>query len=210
MLDNHKIQQIFKQFSQNYPNLQSELKSKNNFTFLVSVILSAQATDVSVNNATKELFTIIKTPSDMIKLGEKKLKKYIKTIGLYNLKAKNIIALSYKLISDFDSKIPSSFKDLTSLPGVGNKTASVFQNAILKLPRIAVDTHVYRVSNRIGLVQTKTADQTQLQLEKIIPKKWRMQAHNFLIFHGRSVCKSQKPLCDTCFINKWCLFYNNT
>ena len=210
MLSNKKIQKIFEKFSQNYLNPESELKSKNSFTFLLSVILSAQATDISVNNATKELFAIIKNPNDMIKLGEKNLKKYIKTIGLYNSKAKNIIALSYKLISDFDSKIPSSFKDLTSLPGVGNKTASVFQNAILKLPRIAVDTHVYRVSNRIGLVQTKTADQTQLQLEKIIPKKWHMQAHNFLIFHGRSFCKSRKPLCETCFINKWCLFYNNT
>ena len=210
MLSNQKIHKIFEKFSQNYSNLRSELKSKNSFTFLVSVISSVQATDISVNNATKELFAIIKTPSDMIKLGEKKLKKYIKTIGLYNLKAKNIIALSYKLISDFDSKIPSSVKDLTSLPCVGNKTASVFQNAILELPRIAVDTHVYRVSNRIGLVQSKTADHTQLQLEKIIPKKWHMQAHNFLIFHGRSVCKSQKPLCETCFINRWCLFYNNT
>ena len=210
MLSNKKIQKIFEKFSQNYLNPESELKSKNNFTFLVSVVLSAQATDISVNNATKELYKIINTPNDMIKLGEKKLKKYIKTIGLYNSKAKNILALSYKLVNNFDSNIPSSFTDLTSLPGVGNKTASVYQNAILKLPRIAVDTHVYRVSNRIGLVQTKTADQTQLNLEKIIPKKWRMQAHNFLIFHGRRVCKSQKPLCETCFINKWCLLYNNT
>ena len=209
MLSNKKIQKIFEKFSQNYPNPQSELKSKNHFTFLVSVVLSAQATDISVNNATKELYKIIKTPNDMIKLGEKKLKKYIKTIGLYNSKAKNILALSYKLVNNFDSNIPSSFTDLISLPGVGNKTASVYQNAILKLPRIAVDTHVYRVSNRIGLVQTKTADQTQLNLEKIIPKKWRMQAHNFLIFHGRRICKSQKPLCETCFINKWCLLYNN-
>ena len=210
MLNNQKIQKIFEKFSKNYPNPQSELKSKNSFTFLISVVLSAQATDVSVNNATKELYKIVKTPNDMIKLGENKLKKNIKTIGLYNSKAKNILALSYKLVNDFDSKIPSSFKDLTSLPGVGNKTASVFQNAILKLPRIAVDTHVYRVSNRIGLVQTKTADQTQKHLEKIIPKKWRMQAHNFLIFHGRRICKSQKPLCETCFINKWCLLYNNS
>ena len=131
-------------------------------------------------------------------------------IEVFIIKAKNIIALSYKLISEFDSKIPSLFKDLTSLPGVGNKTASVFQNTILKIPRIAVDTHVYRVSNRIGLVQTKTADQTQLHLEKIIPKKWHMQTHNFLIFHGRRVCKSQKPLCETCVINKWCLFYDNS
>ena len=209
MLSNQKIQKIFEKFSHYYPNPQSELKSKNHFTFLVSVVLSAQATDVSVNNATKELYKIVKTPRDMTKLGEKNLKKYIKTIGLYNSKAKNIIALSHKLIEEFKSVIPSKFKDLISLPGVGNKTASVYQNAILKLPRIAVDTHVYRVSNRLGLVRTKTADQTQLNLEKIVPIKWRMQAHNFLILHGRRVCKSQKPLCETCFINKWCSLYNN-
>ena len=210
MLGEKNIKKIFTTLSKNYSNPQSELKSKNHFTFLVSVVLSAQATDVSVNNATKELYKIVKTPKDMTKLGEKNLKKYIKTIGLYNSKAKNIIALSHKLIEEYKSVIPLKFKDLISLPGVGNKTASVYQNAILKLPRIAVDTHVYRVSNRLGLVRTKTADQTQLNLEKIVPKNWRMQAHNFLILHGRRVCKSQKPLCETCFINKWCLLYNNT
>jgi len=209
MLGEKNIKKIFTTLSKNYSNPQSELKSKNYFTFLVSVVLSAQSTDVSVNNATKELYKIVKTPKDMTKLGEKNLKKYIKTIGLYNSKAKNIIALSHKLIEEFKSVIPSKFKDLISLPGVGNKTASVYQNAILKLPRIAVDTHVYRVSNRLGLVKTKTADQTQLNLEKIVPKNWRMQAHNFLILHGRRVCKSQKPLCETCVINKWCSFYNN-
>ena len=209
MLSNQKIQKIFEKFSYYYPNPQSELKSKNHFTFLISVVLSAQTTDLSVNKATKELYKFIKTPKDMVEFGEKNLKKYIKTIGLYNSKAKNIIALSHKLVSEFQSKIPSSFQELTSLPGVGNKTASVFQNAILKIPRIAVDTHVYRVSNRLGLVKTKTADQTQLKLEEIVPKKWLMQAHNFLIFHGRRVCKSQKPLCKTCFINKHCQFYKN-
>ena len=209
MLGEKNIKKIFITLSKNYSNPQSELKSKNHYTFLVSVVLSAQATDVSVNNATKELYKIVKTPKDMIKLGEKNLKKYIKIIGLYNSKAKNIIALSHKLIEEFKSVIPLKFKDLISLPGVGNKTASVYQNAILKIPRIAVDTHVFRVSNRLGLVRTKTADQTQLNLEKIVPKKWRMQAHNFLILHGRRVCKSQKPLCETCFISKWCSFYNS-
>lgn len=209
MLSNQKIQKIFEKFSHYYPNPQSELKSNNNFTFLVSVVLSAQATDISVNKATKELYKFIKTPKDMIEFGEKNLKKYIKTIGLYNSKAKNIIALSHKLVSEFQCKIPTTFQELISLPGVGNKTASVFQNAILKIPRIAVDTHVYRVSNRLGLVETKTADQTQSQLEEIVPKKWLMQAHNFLIFHGRRVCKSQKPLCKTCFINTHCKFYKN-
>ena len=209
MLNNRDIKKIFTKLGKNYINPKSELKSKNNFTFLVSVVLSAQATDVSVNNATKELFKLVKTPKDMVSLGEKNLKKFIKRIDFYNTKAKNVIALSHMIINDFNSSIPEKFEELVSLPGVGNKTASVFQNAILKLPRIAVDTHVYRVSNRIGLVHTKTADQTQLHLEKIIPKKWRMQTHNFLIFHGRRICKSQKPMCDKCCIKKWCLFYNN-
>ena len=183
MLINQDIRKIFAKLGKNYTNPKSELKSKNNFTFLVSVVLSAQATDVSVNNATKELFKIVKSPKDMINLGEINLKKYIKTIGLYNSKAKNVIALSNILINNFNSKIPEKFKDLISLPGVGNKTASVYQNAILKLPRIAVDTHVYRVSNRLGLVKTKTADQTQIELEKIVPKKWLIVAHNLLILH---------------------------
>ena len=212
---NQNINKIFLQLSRNYENPKSELKSKNNFTFLVSVVLSAQATDKSVNNATKALFKIIKTPKSMINLGEKNLKKYIKTIGLYNSKAKNIISLSNKLIDCFNSKIPTKFEELISLPGVGNKTASVYQNAILRLPKIAVDTHVFRVSNRLGLVKTKTANQTQTDLEKVVPKKWLMDAHNLLIFHGRRVCKAQKPLCNSCFVNSYCEFFqkiknNNT
>ena len=208
MLINRDIGKIFAKLGKNYTNPKSELKSKNNFTFLVSVVLSAQATDVSVNNATKELFKIVKNPKDMVSLGEINLKKYIKTIGLYNSKAKNVIALSKILINNFNSKIPEKFKDLISLPGVGNKTASVYQNAILKLPRIAVDTHVYRVSNRLGLVKTKTADQTQVELEKIVPKKWLIVAHNLLILHGRRICKSQKPLCKSCTVLEFCKYKN--
>ena len=209
MLAIQDIKKIFIKLSRHYENPKSELKSKNNFTFLVSVVLSAQATDVSVNKATKELFKIVKTPKDMVKLGEKNLKKHIKIIGLYNSKAKNIIALSNKLINDFNSYIPKKFEDLISLPGVGNKTASVYQNAILKLPKIAVDTHVFRVSNRLGLVKTKTTDQTQKELEETVPKKWLMSAHNLLILHGRRVCKAQKPLCKICFVQKNCLFSSN-
>ena len=208
MLTSQDIRKIFTKLGKNYVNPKSELKSKNDFTFLVSVVLSAQATDVSVNNATKQLFKIAKTPKDMINLGEKNLKKYIKTIGLYNSKAKNVIALSNQLIDNFNSKIPEKFEDLISLPGVGNKTASVYQNTILKLPRIAVDTHVYRVSNRLGLVKTKTADQTQVELEKIVPKKWLMDAHNLLILHGRKICKSQKPLCNNCIVIDSCKYKN--
>jgi len=210
MLSNKEITKIFKKLAKHYQKPKSELKFKNNFTFLISVVLSAQATDISVNNATKELFRFVRGPKDIIKLGEKNLRKYIQTIGLYNSKAKNVIALSNKLIKEFNSHIPTKFEDLISLPGVGNKTASVYQNTILKLPKIAVDTHVYRVSNRLGLVKTKTADQTQTNLEKIVPKKWMMDAHNLLILHGRRVCKSQKPMCEICFLQKNCLFASNS
>jgi Predicted EndoIII-related endonuclease len=130
-------------------------------------------------------------------------------LGLYNSKAKNVLNLSKILINDYNSKVPSEFKDLISLPGVGNKTASVYQNEILDIPRIAVDTHVYRVSNRVGLAKTKTADQTQEVLELITPKKWLKTAHHLLILHGRYTCKSQKPICDECVITKYCLYLKN-
>ena len=158
--------------------------------------------------ATKDLFKIVKKPEDMIKMGEQKLKSYIKTIGLYNSKAKNIINLSKILIENYKNKIPSDFKSLTNLPGVGNKTASVFQNEILNIPRIAVDTHVFRVSNRIGLVATKNPDETQEKLERITPKKWLKTAHHLLILHGRYTCKSQNPLCGQCAIFKFCNYKN--
>ena len=204
----NKIEKIFKSLSKQISNPKTELKYKNPFTFLVSVVLSAQATDKSVNSSTFELFKIIKKPEQMIKLGEKKLKKYIKTIGLYNSKAKNIINLSKILIEKYNGKIPSDFNLLTSLPGVGNKTASVYQNEILNIPRIAVDTHVFRVSNRIGLVKTKNPDETQMKLESIIPKKWLKSAHHLLILHGRYTCKSQNPFCGKCTILKFCNYKN--
>ena len=203
-----QINKIFKHLEKNIANPKTELIYFNPFTFLVSVVLSAQATDKSVNASTKELFKIIKKPEDMVKLGEKKLKSYIKTIGLYNSKAKNIINLSKILYTKYNSKIPADFDALTSLPGVGNKTASVYQNEILNLPRIAVDTHVFRVSNRIGLVKTVNPDETQKKLESIIPKKWLKSAHHLLILHGRYTCKSQKPLCGQCSVLKLCAYIN--
>jgi len=201
-----KINNIFQNLSKSITNPKTELKYKNNYTFLISVVLSAQATDKSVNQATTELFKKIKNPEEMIKLGERRLKTFIKTIGLYNSKAKNIIKLSKILVEQYNSKIPDEFNLLTSLPGVGNKTASVYQNEILNIPRIAVDTHVYRVSNRIGLANTKNPDDTQKKLESIIPKKWLKSAHHLLILHGRYTCKSQKPLCDECAILKQCSY----
>ena len=199
-----QIDEVFKKLSKIYPNPKTELKYVNHFTFLVSVVLSAQATDVSVNKATKNLFKIVKTPKEMIDLGEKKLKTYIKSIGLFNSKAKNLIKLSKILEKKYNSKVPKNFNKLISLPGVGNKTASVFQNVILNLPRIAVDTHVFRIANRTGIVQAKTTDITQLQLERIVPKKWLLRAHHFLILHGRYVCKSRKPLCKQCSLLHLC------
>lgn len=208
-MDKSSINSVYRILAKKIGEPKTELNYRNPYTFLVSVVLSAQATDKSVNNATKNLFKVVKTPKDMVALGERKLKWYIKTIGLYNSKAKNVINLSKILIKDHKSKIPSDFNDLTNLPGVGNKTASVYQNEILDIPRIAVDTHVYRVSNRVGLAKTKTADQTQEILEQITPKKWLKTAHHLLILHGRYTCKSQKPMCDQCVITKHCLYLKN-
>ena len=203
-----KIDYIFRKLEKEYPNPRSELKYKNKFTFLLSVILSAQSTDVSVNKATKELFKVAKNPDQILELGEKKLKNFIKTIGLYNSKAKNIILLSKLLKHRFNYKIPTKFENLIKLPGVGKKTASVYQNEILRKPKIAVDTHVFRVSNRIGLVNEKNTDKTQEELERTVPLKWKLKAHSLLIFHGRRICKSQKPNCKNCTIQTVCLFSN--
>ena len=203
------IEKVFDILSKNYSNAQTELQYTNQYTFLISVVLSAQATDISVNKVTKKLFTIVKNPQDMIKLGEINLKKHIKTIGLYNAKAKNIIKLSKILLNKYNNKIPKDFESLISLPGVGNKTASVYQNSILNVPRIAVDTHVFRVSNRIGLTQSRTPDLTQICLERTVPKKWLMTAHHILILHGRKICKAKNPLCNICSVNKICYYKRN-
>ena len=208
-MDKSSINSVYKTLAKKIGVPKTELNYRNPYTFLISVVLSAQATDKSVNAVTKDLFKVVKTPKDVVVLGERKLKGYIKTIGLYNSKAKNVLNLTKILINDYKSKVPSEFKDLISLPGVGNKTASVYQNEILDIPRIAVDTHVYRVSNRVGLVKTKTADQTQEVLEQITPKKWLKTAHHLLILHGRYTCKSQKPICDQCVITKHCLYLKN-
>jgi len=208
-MDKSSINSVYRTLAKKISEPKTELNYFNPYTFLISVVLSAQATDKSVNAVTKDLFKAVKTPKDMVALGERKLKAYIKTIGLYNSKAKNVINLSKILIKDYQSKVPIKFKDLTNLPGVGNKTASVYQNEILDIPRIAVDTHVYRVSNRVGLAKTKTTDQTQEVLEQITPKKWQKIAHHLLILHGRYTCKSQKPICDQCVITKHCLYLKN-
>ena len=206
IMNKQKIDKIFSILSAKNPSPTTELFSTNDFTLLVAIVLSAQATDVGVNKATPALFNIADTPEKMLALGETKLKNYIKTIGLFNSKAKNIIALSQKLLDEFDGEIPEYRAALMTLAGVGRKTANVWLNCARGEPTIAVDTHVFRVTNRLGLCNTKTADSTEIELEKTIPKKWKRHAHHWLILHGRYICKARTPLCKECILNNLCEF----
>ncbi len=198
------IDQIFTIWHAQNPEPKTELNYSNNFTLLVAVVLSAQSTDIGVNKATKDLFKIADTPEKMVKLGEEKLKKHINTIGLYNAKAANVIKLSQALIDNFDSEVPQNFESLRSLPGVGQKTANVVLNCAFGHPTIAVDTHVFRVANRIGFVNESTPEKTESALMKAIPKKWQTHAHHWMILHGRYVCKARKPECELCSIKEMC------
>jgi endonuclease III len=205
-MNKKNIDQIFEIWQGQNPHPKTELVFVNNYTLLVAVVLSAQSTDVGVNKATKALFKIADTPEKMLKLGEKNLKKYINTIGLYNGKAANIIKLSQDLVDKFNSEVPEDFDSLKSLPGVGQKTANVVLNCAFGHPTIAVDTHVFRVANRIGFVDETTPEKTETALLKAIPKKWQTHAHHWMILHGRYVCKARKPDCQNCKIEKFCEF----
>ncbi|MDX2083706.1 MAG: endonuclease III [Rickettsiales bacterium] len=200
------INQIFTIWQKANPQPKTELIFTNNYTLLVAVVLSAQSTDIGVNKATKKLFAIADSPEKMLKLGEKNLKKYIKTIGLFNSKAANIIKLSQDLIKKFNSEVPNNFDDLKSLSGVGQKTANVVLNCAFGHHTIAVDTHVFRVANRIGFVHETTVEKTENSLLKKIPTKWQTHAHHWMILHGRYVCKARKPECFRCKIEKFCQF----
>lgn len=206
MQKKHRIDAIFQRFSEANPEPKTELESVNHYTLLVAVVLSAQATDVGVNKATKKLFQTVDTPEKMLVLGLDGLKEHIKTIGLFNSKAKNVIALSQQLIDKHHSQVPENFDALVNLPGVGIKTANVVLNCAFGHPTIAVDTHVFRVSNRLGIVRTKTPEQTGEPLLKQIPKQWQMHAHHWLILHGRYVCKARKPECWRCIVQDLCPF----
>ena len=206
IMDLNIINQIFTIFSTLSKEPKTELEYVNNFTLTVAVILSAQATDISVNKATLELFKNHKNPEDFLELGENNLKKYIKTIGLYNTKAKNIIALSKILVDKYNSNIPENFEELVNLPGVGRKTANVILNCAFKQPTMAVDTHVARVSNRIGLTSEKIPRKIEIDLLKQIPAKWLKNAHHWLILHGRYICKARKPECKKCPICHLCTY----
>lgn len=207
------IDRIFEILSKDNPYPKTELNYTNHYTLLVAVILSAQSTDIGVNKATKALFEVATSPKEMLKLGEEKLKSYINSIGLYNAKAKNIIKLSEILVKDFNSKIPDNLQDLQKLPGVGKKTANVVLNCGFGQNTIAVDTHVFRVANRIGLAKVgevknaKNILETENQLLKKIPSRWQSHAHHWLILHGRYVCVARKPKCHICKIRDFCEFY---
>ena len=202
------INRIFEILSQNNSTPKTELKYTNNFTFLVAVILSAQSTDIGVNKATKELFIKYDTPEKFLTLGMENLKKHIKTIGLYNNKAQNIMNLCNVLIEHYNSQVPDNFEDLTKLPGVGRKTANVILNNIFGKQAIAVDTHVFRVSKRIGLATSNTPEKVENELLQTIPDKWLDYASNWLVLHGRYICKAKKPMCNECPINTYCEYYN--
>ncbi|MEH6726385.1 MAG: endonuclease III [Hyphomicrobiales bacterium] len=203
-------QDMFDRFSQANPEPEGELDYVNDFTLLVAVVLSAQATDIGVNRATKDLFRIADTPAKMLELGEETVRNYIRTIGLYRNKAKNVIALCEKLIAEFDGVVPANRDLLETLPGVGRKTANVVMNIAFGEPTIAVDTHLFRVSNRTGLAPGKTPLDVELLLEKAIPKEHLLHAHHWLILHGRYICKARKPECGKCLIVDLCRYDEKT
>lgn len=202
------INEFFARLSAADPTPKAELNYVNDFTLTVAVVLSAQATDASVNKATAQLFQIADTPEKMLELGEAKVRDYIKTIGLYRNKAKNVVALCQMLISDFDSEIPKTREELVRLPGVGRKTANVVLNIAFGQPTMAVDTHIFRLGNRTGMAPGKNVEQVEKKLLKRIPKDWILHAHHWLILHGRYVCKARKPECWRCIVKDLCRFKN--
>jgi len=204
------IHAFFARLKKRLPEPRGELDDKNPYTLLVAVVLSAQATDVSVNKATAPLFETVDTPQKMLALGEARLKQAIRTIGLFNTKAKNVIALSRALIDRFNGMVPEDRDTLQELPGVGRKTANVVLNTAFGQPTIAVDTHVFRVANRTGLAKGETPLAVELALLKRVPDEFKRHAHHWLILHGRYVCKARKPDCPACVVNDLCRFKEKT
>jgi endonuclease-3 len=205
-----EVREAFQRFQKANPDPRGELEHLNPFTLVVAVALSAQATDAGVNKATRNLFPVADTPQKMLALGEEKLREYIRTIGLYRNKAKNVIALSQKLIDEFGGEVPRSREALQSLPGVGRKTANVVLNMAFGEPTMAVDTHVFRVGNRTGLAPGNDPLQVELALERVIPGEFMLHAHHWLILHGRYTCVARKPRCEVCLINDLCRWPEKT
>ena len=201
-----EIFEFFRLLGEDNPEPETELEFGNHFQLLVAVVLSAQATDVGVNKATRALFAEVKTPQQMVALGEEGLKQHIKTIGLFNSKAKNVIALSELLIAEHGGEVPHTREALIALPGVGRKTANVVMNCAFGEETFAVDTHVFRVCNRTGLAKGKTVDQVEARLEKRVPAPFRRHAHHWLILHGRYTCKARTPECWRCKVEQLCRF----
>jgi endonuclease-3 len=205
-----EIHEAFSRFQKANPEPKGELEHLNPYTLLVAVVLSAQATDAGVNKATRALFEVADTPQKMLALGEEKLRDYIRTIGLYRTKAKNVIALSEKLIAEFGGEVPRTRAEIESLPGAGRKTANVVLNMAFGESTLAVDTHVFRVANRTGLAPGKTPLEVELGLMRVIPPEFMLHAHHWLILHGRYTCLARKPRCEVCLINDLCRWPEKT
>jgi endonuclease-3 len=206
-MKNKEIDKVFKILKKKNPSPTTELNYENVFTLLVAVVMSAQSTDKGVNKATDKLFKIANTPEKMMKLGEKKIRDFIKNIGLYNSKAKNVFLLSKIIFEEFNSEVPSSREKLVKLPGVGRKTANVVLNTYFNKPFIAVDTHLFRLGNRLGIAKGKNPLEVENNYLKIIPKWAIKDAHHWLILHGRYVCKARNPQCEQCSIRDFCEFF---
>ncbi len=205
-----EVEEAFRRFAAANPTPRGELQHINPFTLLVAVVLSAQATDSGVNKATPALFKLADTPEKMAKLGEPRVRALIKTIGLYRTKAKNVIALSRQLIAEHGGKVPHDRDALEALPGVGRKTANVVLNIAFGEPTIAVDTHIFRVGNRTGLAPGKTPLDVEMKLMEVVPERYRLHAHHWLILHGRYTCLARRPLCEKCLIADLCKWPGKT
>ncbi len=206
LLNKLQALKLIKLLNHSIKNPETSLRYRNQFTLLTSVVLSAQCTDTNVNNVTKDIYKKYYIPKHFADLGIKKIKRMIKSIGLFNMKAKNLYNLSKILVEKYQSRVPNNFEDLINLPGVGRKTANVVLNAAFNKPTIGVDTHVFRVSNRTGLTNGKNPNQVEQQLLKILPDKYLKKAHHLILLHGRYICKARNPLCTKCIINKICLY----
>jgi endonuclease-3 len=207
---NAEIAEAFRRFRAEKPEPRGELEHINPFTLLVAVVLSAQATDAGVNKATPKLFALADTPAKMAALGEERVRDLIRTIGLYRTKAKNLIALSRKLVNEHGGQVPRERAALEALPGVGRKTANVVLNVAFGEPTIAVDTHIFRVGNRTGLATGRTPLEVEMKLEKVVPEEYKRHAHHWLILHGRYVCVARKPRCEVCLIADLCKWPGKT
>ena len=208
LLNKNKAFKLIELLNKSIKNPKTSLKYRNQFTLLTSVVLSAQCTDINVNNVTKNIYKKYYTPKHFVNLGVNKIKNLIKSIGLFNNKAKNLYFLSKILLEQYRSKVPNKFEELILLPGVGRKTANVVLNEAFKKPTIAVDTHVFRVSNRTGLTKGNNPAQVEKQLLSILPSLHLKKAHHLILLHGRYICKARKPLCKQCIIQKICLYKN--